>query len=142
MQIIFHIWTTFEFIYMLILNLSFFVMKMIVILLFANSNNFLVPNGCKTNNDERKVSIMNERWLLITSLTKDFLVLFEILWKMSFNSVYPHDYITSECKKFHVHNMNRCGYIIIKNIITSLIHIINKSKKYFWKLINVLSKIY
>lgn len=36
-------------------------MKMIVILLFANSNNFIVPNGCKTNNDERKASIVNER---------------------------------------------------------------------------------
>ncbi len=32
---------------------------MIVILLFANS--ITVPNGCKTNNDERKVSIVNER---------------------------------------------------------------------------------
>jgi hypothetical protein len=36
-------------------------MKMSVILLSANSNNFIVPNGRKTNNDERKVSIMNER---------------------------------------------------------------------------------
>lgn len=141
MQIIFHIWTTFEFVYMLILNLSFFVMKMIVILLYANSNNFLIPNGCKTNNDGRMVSIVNERWLLITSSTKVFLVLFQILWKMSFISVYPHDYITSECKKFHVHN-NRRGYIIILKIITFVIHIINKIKNYFWKLINVLSKIY
>lgn len=59
-----HVYVYFEFI--------FFFMKMIVILLSTNNKNFIIPNGCKTNNDERKVSIMNERWLLITSLTKYF----------------------------------------------------------------------
>lgn len=128
-----------------ILNFEFFVMKMIVIFLFAISNNFIVPNGCKTNNGERKVSIVNERWLLITSLTNEFfwfcLKFCERCHSFQFTPMTNECQITKECKNFHVHN-NRCGYIIIFKIITSWIHIINKNKYYFWKLINVLNKIY